>query len=184
MKRDDSIIDSNTRTNKFIKPPRLPDIMSIDLWVRSKDAELLTGIVADIRLSEHGNAILTGSLENTGLLSKIRSAFVLGKEGLWVPEGESPDKGTRFVYIKNSLAYRGGLILTPYSDVDVRSHLNGTTIDQRTDIYRVELLGREDEDFECRVFRTYYHTTELVKRLNERNEHLLLYNSNGQSNQP
>jgi hypothetical protein len=152
--------------------------MPLKLWVREADKGLLAES-CDIELSTYVNDILTGRLDNEGLLAKIGKSFVLGKEGIWTSKAENPKSKKQeisFAKIKNSSAYPNGLILSPYSAVDVKYHLGSKTIDQTTPLEKIQLMGSDQEDFAVRVFRTYYHTVG-VKRFCEKDNHLVLYST-------
>ncbi len=146
--------------------------MPIKLWIRELDKKLFQDI-CDIELSEYPDGKLTGQLEKPGVLGKIGRQFVLGKKGLWETRGS--DHGLHFVRIKNNSLYQTSLILSPYSSEDVHSHLGSRTIDRRTRIHREELTGIDTDDFVERVFKTYYGP--LIKKNNERDNHLVLYST-------
>jgi hypothetical protein len=140
----------------------------ISLWLREQDRELF-GEACD--LGSYQGEILTGELENTGVLAKLRKQFVLGKEGIWKPR--DTDQEYHFVRIDNNSAYPDGLVLTPYSETDVKYHLRTKTIDETTRLAREELAGADSMDFVERVFGTYYGS--VVRRLAERDQHFILY---------
>ena len=119
-------------------------------------------------------SILIGKLDNPGFLSKIRKRFVLGKEGVWIPEDS--DQKLRFVKINNSSAYPNGLILSPYSAIDVDYHLRSKTIDKRTKFEREELSGRGS--FVEQVFERYYSS--LVRKKDEKDQHFILYSTHSE----
>lgn len=150
----------------------------IELWLREQDKTLLENL-SKVSLSGYLDSsvgrILTGTLDNPGVLSKIRKEFVLGRESVWIPK--DTDQKYHFVRIDNSSAYSNGLILTPYSAIDVEYHLRSKTIDKKTRFERVELEGMEKEDFVERVFRTYYGF--LVRKFGYKDDHFLLYSTVG-----
>ena len=146
--------------------------MSLNLWLREQDKTLFRGL-CKISLNSCKDKILTGTLDNPGLLAKVGKKFVLGKTSVWIPR--DTDKKYYFVRIDNSSAYSNGLILTPYSEIDVTYHLKSKTIDRKTKFERVELEGMDTADFIERVFRTYYGL--LVRKFNEKDQHFLLYST-------
>lgn len=107
----------------------------------------------------------------SGYLGAIGKKFVLGRWNVWIPKGT--DQGRSFVRVLNNSAYPHDLVLTPNSAVDVKYHLKGKTIDERTNLERVELQGISLDNFPERVFRTYYSL--LVHKFSGRDEHFLLY---------
>jgi hypothetical protein len=150
--------------------------MALTLWI-SCDDEALFRTVSNVELGTYPDDILTGKLENEGSIANMRHAFVLGGKGIWIPK--DTDQEYPFIHIRNSSAYREGLILTPYSEIDVKYHSEKRrkqTIEERTGIHRVELYGDEQEDFIERVFRTY-QTHPLINKFVERDHHLLVYSS-------
>jgi hypothetical protein len=124
-----------------------------------------------INLESGDGNILTGRLDNVGFLAKIGKRFVLGKEGVWIPKDS--DQKFYFVRIDNSSAYPNGLILSPYSDIDVDYHLKSKTIDKRTRFEREELSGRGS--FVEQVFEKYYSS--LVRKKDEKDQHFILYST-------
>lgn len=158
--------------------------MAVNLWLRAVDEELFKGIhdrgVQDVTLSEYctmdlenqEHAILTGILENEGSLSKVSKKFVLGRKGIWKPR--YLDQEFPHVLINKHSLYKGGLVLTPYSEQDVKFHLGTKTIDQTTDYERVELFGNEQRDFVERVFWTYYGHPDILKPKGK-DKHFVLY---------
>lgn len=95
-----------------------------------------------------------------------------------MPEGTyEREHQYQFVYIKNSSAYPEGLILTPYSRIDVKYHLRNKTIDERMPFQREELMGNDEDDFVERVFRTYCDS--LIRKQSDRDYHLVLYSRLG-----
>ncbi len=148
--------------------------MTIEFWLKEADQKLFAE-VCDAKLVEYLDAddILTGKLENTGLLNNISKRFVLGRKGIWISRGTV--QKNPFVYIKNNSAYPEGLILTPYSREDMISHLKVRTIDQKTNIHREELIGTDTEDFVGRAFRTY--DSSQIRKFSENDKHLVLYAS-------
>jgi hypothetical protein len=141
----------------------------INLWLREQDRHLLLDLFS-INLHPCGDHILTGMLDNTGFLAKARKRFVLGKERIW--KVKDTDQEHHFVEITNSSAYLNGLVLTPYSLVDVKCHLKTKPVNETTMYERVELMG--SGNFVQQVFCTYYNSP-LVIRQNKRDEHFLLY---------
>lgn len=142
--------------------------MSLRLWLREQDKTLLEEL-SKISLNSYGDQILTGILDNPGLLAKIGKRFVLGKEGIWIPK--DTDQKYHFIRIRNSSVYLNGLILTPYSDIDVDYHLKTRRIDITTEFERVELRGTGS--FVEQAFYTYYSL--LVHKLAEKDQYFLLY---------
>ena len=131
--------------------------MASKVWIRECDAELFKEACRsarksceDVELSTHLRDILTGKLSNDGLLGKLKGMFTLGAVKVWQPQG------AKFVRVSGNSMYSDGVILTPYSDVDVDYHLGTRTIDKRTELERIELLGPND-DFMAMFFRTYFH---------------------------
>ena len=142
----------------------------MDLWLREEDKNLFEE-ACKIELDSYRDDILTGKLDNEGLLAKIGKKFVLGKHSIWKPKDS--DQEYPFVRIRNSSSYSNGLILTPYSAIDVEYHLGVRTIDKKTKFERVELTGSDGDDFVERAFNTYYNP--MVHKWNEKDQHFLLY---------
>lgn len=142
--------------------------MSLNLWLREQDKNLLEEL-CKISLISYNDQILTGSLDNPGFLAKISKQFVLGRVSAWIPKDS--DQKYPFVRIDNSSVYPNGIILTPYSDIDVDYHLKTRRIDRTTKFERVELRGMGS--FVEQVFYTYYSS--LVLKLNKKDHHFLLY---------
>ncbi|MBM3303951.1 MAG: hypothetical protein FJY76_02550 [Candidatus Aenigmarchaeota archaeon] len=117
------------------------------------------------------DGILMGGLDNSGVLARIGKQFVLGRRNIWIPKGTEQE--IPFVRIDNNSMYNSGLVLTPYNENDVKFHLGTKTIDKRTKLARVELLGADTDDFVGRVFRTYRDS--LVLKRTERDKRLVLY---------
>jgi hypothetical protein len=147
----------------------------INLWLKEQDKRLFEEL-SGTSLNPYRDQILTGVLNNSGVLGKIGKRFVLGKEGVWIPKGT--DQKYHFVRIDNSSAYPEGLILTPYSDIDLRFHLGSRTVDKVTRFSRVELHGMDTDDFVIWVFHTY--DGPLVYKRGDKDPHLLLYSTYGQ----
>lgn len=143
--------------------------MAIELWLKADDRKRFEDVCDAVKLSPYQNSegILTGKMKKDGGISALRKDFVLGRKGIWKPNGYF------FVHVINNPVYRDGLILTPYSAVDVRFHLRGRTIDEKTNLSRIELLGTDTDDFVERVFRTYGDSQ--VAKKTERDNHLVLY---------
>lgn len=145
--------------------------MTIDLWVREVDAQLLRR-VHDIEVHPYLDGIFQGQLDNEGILGAIDKKFVLGKHGVFVPK-ETKEVNS-FAYIKHNSAYPQGLILTPFSGIDIRYHRKSRGMKQ-AGIHTQELIGNHDENFIARAFRTYYDS--LINKFSDRDHHLLLYSS-------
>lgn len=144
----------------------------INLWLREQDRSLLDEHYK-ANLNPYCDNLLFGSLDNPGFLGRIGKNFVLGKDGIWKPKDTSQEY--HFVRIDNNSAYPSGLILTPYSAIDVDCHLKSKTIDKTTKFERVELNGSDTEDFILRVFVAY--DGPLVSKFNEKDRHLLFYST-------
>jgi hypothetical protein len=144
----------------------------IQLWLGKEDSKLFKRL-CKAPLRKHLEGIVTAQIQEPGFLANMGRNFVLGKKGLWVSKNVLQKRS--FVYIKSNSAYPDGLVLTPYSGIDVKFHSKGRTIDEHTPIQRVELMGSGNDDFIKRVFLTYYDGT--VRRLNERDFHLLVYST-------
>ena len=143
----------------------------INLWVREHEIQKLFEESCKIDLNSYKGHILTGRLNNPGFLAKIRKRFVLGKEGVWIPKDSN--QKFHFVRIDNSSAYPNGLILSPYSAIDVDYHLKSETIDKKTRFEREELSGRGS--FVEQVFKKYYSS--LIRKLDEKDQHFILYST-------
>ena len=143
----------------------------IELWVREHEIQKLFEEGCKIDLNSYKSHILTGRLNNPGFLAKIRKQFVLGKEGVWIPKDSN--QKFHFVRIDNSSAYPNGLILSPYSAIDVDYHLKSKTIDKKTRFEREELM--EGDSFVEQVFKTYYSS--LVRKRDEKDQRFLFYST-------
>lgn len=149
--------------------------MALDLWIETFDEELFKNI-CQVSLKQYNDHLLTGKLDNEGTLSKFGKKFVLGRKEVWIPKSmEKSRRGYSFVRINNNSSYPLGLILTPYSDIDVKYHRNSRTIDQKTNFERIELFGSDQDDFIERVFKTYKNS--LVHKPKEKDNHFILYSS-------
>jgi len=152
--------------------------MAITFWLREEDRQLLEELYKT-DLAEAGPdarmRLLTGMLENEGAFTRARKRFVLGKKGIWLQEGT--EGRVPYVRIDNNTAYADGLVLTPYHEDDVRFANRTMTIDKRTKLARVELLGSDTDPFLCRVFWTYADA--LVLKFNPRDHRLLYYSMDG-----
>lgn len=126
--------------------------MPTRLWVRDVDRAILESI-SKVGINKYNDNISTGVLENDGSLNRIMKEFVLGRTRRWKQSANSLE----FVRIDYMHLYPNGLILTPYSDIDVRYHLSSKNIEQNSPIERVELRGSDHDDFVDRAFGTYYH---------------------------
>jgi hypothetical protein len=147
--------------------------MTLQLWIRQSDKERLTA-ACKVNLSADVDDTLTGVLSDPGFLSKIGKMFVLGRKKLWVPKGfDAASKNFPFVYVKNSGAYKEGLILSTYSNLDVKYHLKTQDIGERTGIHVEQLFGGDAEMFVRSVFNTYYDS--LIRKLDEKDNHFVLY---------
>lgn len=147
----------------------------IQVWLKNKDIKLFWKLIKTEKhiLSLYSGDILTAEgIENTGIIGSMRKEFAVGKIRFWKPEDF--DQTWKFVRINNNFMHPEGLILTPYCEVDVDSHLKTKRIDLRTRLERVELIGDPNEDILSRVFRTY-ETDVLVKKHASTDFHLLLY---------
>lgn len=153
--------------------------MALKLWIRENDKELLTRYI-DIPLefyeefmgSGPSEEILTGITKQTGLISRLKKSFVLGKIKYWEHEGSK--HRTPFVRIDNSIrVYEHGLIMCPLDGHNIRFR-GSKTIDKLTNFDRVELLGAQNNDFVTKVFVTYY-SDGLVPKPSDFEKHFLLY---------
>ena len=147
----------------------------IQVWLKNKDIKLFWKLIKNEKhsLSSYSEDILTAeNIENTGIIGAMRKEFAVGKIGFW--KSKDFDQTLDFVRINNNSMHPYGLILTPYSEIDVDYHLRTKKIDLRTRLERVELLGDPNEDIVPRVFRTY-ETDVLVKKHADTDFHLLLY---------
>lgn len=148
--------------------------MALRVWVSTDDAEMIKGIVP-VELEVHLGSILTGEIEDAGLMGVVGRQMVIGRKRLWV-NGEGEQKQSiPFVRIDNHPMYPSGFVLTPYSAVDVDYHLGTRTIDKRTALDRVELIGSAEGDFVARVFSTYFYPACVKKRPGEMENHFVLY---------
>lgn len=155
--------------------------MASTVWLRECDVGLFSEACKsarmggeDVGLSTHLKDILTGRLSNDGLLAKLKGMFTLGAVKVWQPQG------AKFVRVYNNSIYPEGIVITPHSEIDARYHLKTRTIDQRTDMHRVELLGPND-DFMAMVFRTYFHTAGVPRNPTiESDSHFLVYETEKQ----
>ncbi len=150
--------------------------MSIRVWLSGKDIEKFSQL-ADPNLEYYGQfdldlPIFTGSVKEDGIFSKLKNDFVLGKIKFWEHSGSI--QRFPFVRINNHLAYPNGLVLTTFSRIDIKYNKKRKTIDQRTDLRRIELLNAADNDFVKRVFVTY-NVDSLISKPRDFERHLLLY---------
>lgn len=154
--------------------------MALTLWIREQD-KLLVHSLFDISFEDYGEfggsgsseeEILSGTTDKTGIISRLKKSFVVGKIRWWEHEGSK--QRTPFVRIDNSTAvYKHGLLLCPLDGHNIRFR-GGRTIDQLTDFNRVELLSAPNHDFVKKVFTTYY-TDVLVPKPHDFERHFLLY---------
>ena len=154
-------------------------------WLRKEDKNLL-GKLCKAELNPyimdydeyivkmyHMSGILTGGLDDNNALGEIGKHFIIGKEGIFVPEGT--EGKYHFVRIGNSPVYADGLILTPYSRIDLIFHLKGKGIEERTDLEVAEMEGTDLDDFVERAFRTYYGPRVSKSGIND--SHFFLYST-------
>lgn len=150
--------------------------MVIELWLREgRDEKRFQDVCKGVELKKYFKSnILTGCLEgnNEGKLSALRKEFVLGRIKKWKPK--DAEQLFPFVRIDNNSVYPDGLVLTPYSEIDVKYHLKGRTIDERTMLSRVELFGGDNDDFIMRAFTTYDKSPQINKA-KETDSHFILY---------
>ncbi len=159
-------------------------------WVRKEDKNMLGRLCkAELKpyimdYDEHivkmyrMSGILTGGLDDNNALGKIGKHFIMGKEGVFVPKGT--EQKYSFVRIDNSPLYGDGLVLSPYSRIDLLYHLKGRGIEERTDLEVEELEGTDLDDFVERAFRTYYGPR--VSKSGENDSHFFLYSTYMQNN--
>lgn len=150
--------------------------MSSHIWVRSDGILKLLDFGGNFDLQRYsgfdaGSDILHARVENTGVFSKLKPHFVLGKVKFW--EREGCKHRIQFVRIDNHPAYYNGIIMTPNSWINITYHRHGKTIDKTTPLSRVELLHAPGEDFIRRVFETYY--SPVMPWSEEHGKHLLVY---------
>jgi len=145
--------------------------MTTRLWVLESHAEVLNGIVP-VELSTHLGQILTGEIENDGLIGKLRKDMVLGRIRVFGHGTGNHRFSTPFVRINNHPMYSNGVVFSPYSSVDVEYHIVVKTIDERTALDRIEIVrsvGKSkgtELDFMASVFATYFHAS-MVKKGSE-----------------
>lgn len=149
----------------------------IKTWFKTEDKEFFLNATSkfSINLDSYLEDILTAEVENSGLVGGFRYYFCVGKVGRWAQRDNS--QVFQFIRIDNHSLYTDGLILTPYSAEDVDYHLKGKTIDKRSNLERVELVGSDTDDFIMRSFQTYGNS-KLIKNLTEKDKRLLLYQLN------
>jgi len=147
----------------------------IQVWIKDKDIKLFHRLVKNSNYSFSPyleNVLTTENIKDPGVLGSMRKKFTVGKIGIWRPRGSN--QIYRFVRINNNSMYPDGLILTPYSEIDVDYHLKTRRIDLTTKLERVELLGEDEADIIVRTFKTYGMNA-LVRKHTEKDHHLLLY---------
>ena len=108
----------------------------------------------------------------SGIISKLKSDFLLGKVRFW--ERESSRHRIPFVRIDNYSAHPQGLIVTPLDAIDIRYHRKGRTIDQNTELKRIQLLGSQGLDFVGKVFITNANDA-IFPKSETKDKHLLIY---------
>jgi len=150
--------------------------MSSHIWFRSDGILKLVDYGGNFELQTYsafddGSDILHARVDNTGVFSKLKPHFVLGKVKFW--EGRGNSHRTPFVRVDNHSAYSNGVIMTPNNWVHVKYNCGGKTIDQTTPLSRVELLHAPEEDFVRRVFETYY--SPVMPWSEENGKHFILY---------
>jgi len=153
--------------------------MGSHIWIRSDGILRLLDFGGQVNTTaysyfDEGSDILQAKVEKTGIFSKLKNYFVLGKVNFW--EREGCKHRIPFVRVNNHSTYPNGAIMTPNSWISVRYHRHGKTIDETTPLSRIELLHASDEDFVRRVFETYY-CDPLVPKNSEKERHFLLYSN-------
>ncbi|MBI5389631.1 hypothetical protein HZB01_04615 [Candidatus Woesearchaeota archaeon] len=167
----------------------------INLWVREQDKDLLSR-VCECDLVGYDAGLLSGQLENAGLLAKIQKYFVLGKErilmqreslikterltkhfvrkgGGWIPK--SSDYKYSFVKIIDCSNYQNGLVLTPHRSVVPNYVSEMETADPSNRFDVVILDGSDTEPFVTRVFSTYYGDN--VRKKHDKDYSFFLYST-------
>jgi hypothetical protein len=142
----------------------------VNLYFKEQHEEPLKKL-CEITTTPYRYDILKGLLEKPGFMGKVGREFVVGKVKRWAMP-ESSNEGYYFVRINNSSAYPRGLILTPYSDIDVRFHLKTKKVDETTPYEREELLGTSNEDFVVRAIMTYHDS--IIRKWNEKDGRFVL----------
>ena len=158
--------------------------MALTLWIREKDQPLVHSLIDDFSFTyycEFGvsraadsseETIMSGTTDKTGIISRLKKEFVVGKVRYWEYEGSK--QRIPFVRINNSIkVYEHGLLLCPLDGHSIKFR-GGKTIDQLTNFDRVELLSAIGQDFVKKVFVTYY-TDALVPKPHDFERRFLLY---------
>lgn len=107
-----------------------------------------------------------------GLLAQLKKRFVLGKIRFWRKKDSSCY--IPFIRIDNHKAYTNGLVMSPESYVDIKFHRHTETIDQHTNLTRVEMLSAPDGDFIRKTFVTYSSDSHICKPT-DFERHFLVY---------
>lgn len=150
--------------------------MSVRVWLHAYDKErfaLYSSTTLEYHAGEDREELVTGEIDG-GLLSHIKKDFVLGKVRFWEKKGER--HRIAWVRIDNHHVFPRGLALTSEDPLTIHYHKKSKTIDELTQLYRVQLFPPPvpSNDFIRQVFLTYDADIKVCKP-REHEQHFFVY---------
>lgn len=152
--------------------------MAVRLWILDSGIDRLNKhpSLSNLDFEEYGSSgedyIVTAETENTGEFSHLSKDFVIGKVNFW-NQKETGQK-TPFARIDNHCAWPDGAIMSPADWINLKLNLKRKTIDQLTNLHRIQMLHAAKGDFVKRAFTTY-HCAAIVPHPHEKEKNFLLY---------